>query len=229
MDHRSGTGGWARWQVLDKRSSHSSRPPRWPRAIAAAGLPGRPTARCAPQQLAPQQQPAAPQQQPAIVANNAALPGKTDGITTDGVTPSAQHPLEPALQMAYAAINNIRNNIKDYSCTMVKRERINGKLNDQEFMFLKVRHEPFSVYMYFLGPEKLRGQEAIYVEGKNNGNLLGHGVGIKKIAGTVPLAADRRYGHAGSALPDHRDRHAQPDQAAGRSGRGRTSGLASAK
>ena len=84
-------------------------------------------------------------------------------------------------------MNNIRANIKDYSCTMVKRERINGKLNDQEFMYLQVRHEPFSVYMYFLGPEKLKGQEALYVAGKNNGNLLGHGVGIRKIAGTVPL------------------------------------------
>jgi hypothetical protein len=62
------------------------------------------------------QQPAAPQQEPAIVANNAALPGKADVITPDGVQPQqAQHPLEPALQMAYAAMNNIRNNIKDYS------------------------------------------------------------------------------------------------------------------
>lgn len=152
------------------------------------------------QQLAPQQ-PAAPQQQPAIVANNAALPGKGDVITPDGVSPAAGHPLEPALQMAYAAMNNIRNNIKDYSCTMVKRERINGKLNEQEFMFLKVRHEPFSVYMYFLGPDKLRGQEAIYVEGKNNGNLLGHGVGIKKIAGTVPLQPTGAMAMQGQRYP----------------------------
>ena len=59
--------------------------------------------------------------------------------------------------MAYAALTNIRNNIKDYSCTMIKHERIDGKLNDQEFMYLQIRHEPFSVYMYFLGPDKLRG------------------------------------------------------------------------
>ena len=102
---------------------------------------------------------------------------------------------------------------------MVKRERIDGKLDDQEFMFIKVRHQPFSAYMYFLGPENLKGQEAIYVDGKNNGNLLGHGVGIKKIAGTVPLQADRRDGHAGPALSDHRDRHSEPDQAADRSRR----------
>jgi hypothetical protein len=111
------------------------------------------------------------------------------------------HPLDPALQMAYAALNTIRNNIKDYSAVMVKRERIGNKLNDQEFMYLKIRHEPFSVYMYFLGPEKLRGQEALYVEGKNNGNLLGHGVGIRKIAGTVPLQPNGAMAMAGQRYP----------------------------
>ena len=112
-----------------------------------------------------------------------------------------EHPLEPALRMAYAAIKNINTNIKDYSAVMVKRERVNGRLNDQEFMYIKIRHQPFSVYMYFLGPEKLRGQEAIYVEGQNNGNLLGHGVGIKKIAGTVPLQPTGALAMAGQRYP----------------------------
>jgi len=112
-----------------------------------------------------------------------------------------QHPLEPALQMAFAALTNIRNNVKDYSCTMVKRERVNGKLGEQEFMFLKIRHEPFSVYMYFLYPERIKGQEALYVAGKNNGNLLGHGVGIRKIAGTVPLLPTGAMAMAGQRYP----------------------------
>ena len=130
------------------------------------------------------------------VANNPvpAQPGVGQGA-------QAEHPLVPALQIAYAAMNNIRANIKDYSCTMVKRERIGGKLNDQEFMYLQVRHEPFSVYMYFLGPEKLKGQEALYVAGKNNGNLLGHGVGIRKIAGTVPLQPNGAMAMQGQRYP----------------------------
>jgi outer membrane lipoprotein-sorting protein len=111
------------------------------------------------------------------------------------------HPLEPALQMAYAAMTNIRNNVKDYSCTLVKRERIGGKLNEQEFMFLKIRHEPFSVYLYYLGPDRIRGQEAIYVAGRNNGNLLGHGVGIRKIAGTVPLLPTGAMAMQGQRYP----------------------------
>lgn len=140
-------------------------------------------------------------EQPAAVVGD---PAKVAALPTppgDGAPNANEHPLEPALRMAYAAMNNIRNNIKDYSAVMVKRERIGNKLNDQEFMYIKIRHEPFSVYMYFLGPEKLRGQEAIYVEGKNNGNLLGHGVGVKKIVGTVPLQPTGAMAMMGQRYP----------------------------
>jgi outer membrane lipoprotein-sorting protein len=164
-----------------------------PQAPAAAG--GRPNRDQLTQPVfrVAQQQP----QQPAIVANNT-VPGPQPEV---GAVPPQQHPLEPALQMAYAAMTNIRNNIKDYSCTMIKHERIGGKLAEPEYMYLKVRHEPFSVYMYFLGPERIRGQEAIYVDGQNNGNLLGHGVGIRKIAGTVPLQPTGAMAMQGQRYP----------------------------
>src|SRR5687767_7943582 len=58
------------------------------------------------------------------------------------------HPLEPALDRAYKALKQIEREYKDYTCTLVKRERVDGKLTDYEYMFTKVRHEPFSVYMY---------------------------------------------------------------------------------
>jgi outer membrane lipoprotein-sorting protein len=137
------------------------------------------------------QQPANP---PRLAANNN-LPSQLAPPNPN------EHPLEPALRMAYAAINNIDANIQDYSAVMVKRERIGSKLNEQEFMYIKIRHKPFSVYMYFLGPPRLRGQEAIYVEGHNNGNLLGHGVGIKKIAGTVPLQPTGALAMVGQRYP----------------------------
>jgi hypothetical protein len=142
-----------------------------------------------------------PDNQPRVAANNA-LPAQPPAPDPQGqaVNP-AEHPLEPALRMAEAAVTNINENIHDYSAVMVKRERVGGKLNEQEFMYIKIRHKPFSVYMYFLGPEKLRGQEAIYVEGQNNGNLLGHGVGIRKIAGTVPLQPTGALAMAGQRYP----------------------------
>ncbi|MGD9723434.1 MAG: DUF1571 domain-containing protein [Pirellulales bacterium] len=134
-----------------------------------------------------------------VVANNT-LPPRADNVAQPNNQPP-QHPLEPAIQMAKSAMVNMRANIQDYSCTIIKHERIGGKLADREYMFLKVRHEPFSVYMYFLGPERLRGQEVIYVEGQNNGNLLGHGVGIRKIAGTVPLQPTGAMAMQGQRYP----------------------------
>ncbi len=123
------------------------------------------------------------------VANKLDGEEQTDGTAAPaGGQPAAQaHPLEPALQMAYKALGTIQNNIKDYSCTLVKRERIDGTLLAPEFMFIKIRHQPFSVYTYFKAPESKKGQEALYVEGKNDGCLLGHGVGIKKVVGTLSL------------------------------------------
>ncbi len=99
-----------------------------------------------------------------------------------------EHPLEPALALARKGLNQLRSNIKDYSCTVVKRERIDGKLNEHEYMFAKIRHEPFSVYLYFLAPDAVKGQEVIYVEGRNDGNMLAHaGSGVRAMVGTVSL------------------------------------------
>ncbi len=137
--------------------------------------------------------------EPARVAKNT-VPAKTE-IESPAVGHPQQHPLEPAVQMAKNAMIAIGNNVQDYSCTLIKRERIGGKLNEREYMYLKVRHEPFSVYMYFLGPNRLRGQEVIYVDGQNNGNLLGHGVGIRKIAGTVPLQPTGAMAMQGQRYP----------------------------
>jgi outer membrane lipoprotein-sorting protein len=97
-----------------------------------------------------------------------------------------EHPLMPCLRWAYDGIDDIER-IQDYSARMVKRERINGKVGEYESMFVKVRHRPFSVYMYFLGPEKKKGQEVIYSEAANDGKMLAHGVGIQKMFGTVSL------------------------------------------
>ena len=96
----------------------------------------------------------------------------------------------PVLRWAYSGLGNIEK-IQDYSATVAKRERIGGKLLDYEYMFVKLRQKPFSVYMYFLGPAALKGQEVIYVEGQNNGNMWAHGVGIKNtMFGTVSLKPD---------------------------------------
>ncbi len=138
-----------------------------------------------------------------------------DAVAADGAqqpaAPAAAHPLQPALDMAYKALATIEGerrpdgtvpwNIKDYSCTLMKRERIDGTLQPAEIMFVKIRHQPFSVYTYFKVPEGVKGQEALYVAGKNDGCLLGHGVGIKKVVGTIALKPDSMLAMRGNRYP----------------------------
>ena len=72
---------------------------------------------------------------------------------------------------------NIEKNIHDYSAVVVKRERDGKDLSPVQVMFIKVRHHPFSVFLRMLTPDASKGQEAIYVEGQRNGNLVGHTTG----------------------------------------------------
>lgn len=96
-----------------------------------------------------------------------------------------EHPLMPALRLAKQGLKEIDSNIRDYSCTLVKRERIDGVLAEPQFVFTKVRHEPFSVYMFFLKPFK--GQEVLFVEGRNNNDLLALAHDWRRKFGVVSL------------------------------------------
>lgn len=93
------------------------------------------------------------------------------------------HPLDPALALAHDGLRNIRENVRDYKSVMVKRERIGTTLHDYEYMYAAIRNEqvvngqvvvPFSVYLYFLKPEDIKGREVIYVRGQNNGKMIAH-------------------------------------------------------
>jgi hypothetical protein len=133
------------------------------------------------------QAPAVPPQGPGLVPNGDAAKGNA-GAGDATVATVGAHPLQPALELAQKGLAGLRGTIKDYSCTVVKRERIDGKLGDHEYMFAKIRHEPFSVYLYFLAPDAVKGQEVIYVDGKNDGNMLAHaGSGVRAMMGTVAL------------------------------------------
>jgi outer membrane lipoprotein-sorting protein len=112
-----------------------------------------------------------------------------------------EHPLMPALRWAQQGLPAVQA-IQDYSATMVKRERVGGKLGEPEYMFIKIRHRPFSVYMYFLGPQNLKGQEVIFVQGQNNGNMWAHTVGVKDaLVGTVSLKPDGFIAMQGNRYP----------------------------
>jgi len=93
------------------------------------------------------------------------------------------HPLDPALDMARDALKVVEQTLTDYTCRIVKQERIKGTLGDQEFVDAKIRNRkmqdgkvisPLSVYMKFVQPDNVKGREVIWVEGKNNNKLRAH-------------------------------------------------------
>ena len=99
---------------------------------------------------------------------------------------SAEHPLTPALQHAKACLEKAKA-MKGYECQFAKKEVVGTEMISQT-MKMKVRHEPFSVYMLFQDPNE--GREVIFVDGKNNGNLLVHESGFASLIGTLELAPD---------------------------------------
>ena len=102
-----------------------------------------------------------------------------------------RHPLEPVLDFARDGLKNIRENVTDYTATIIQRERINGKLREESFMFAKIRNRkldkdgnikvPLSVYLKYLKPKAVAGREVIWIENENDGNLIAHEPGIKNI------------------------------------------------
>ena len=116
-------------------------------------------------------------------------------------TPAAAHPLDPEINYARQRVAAMEQNIQDYSCVFTKREMVDGKLLPYEQMFMKVRHKPFSVYMYFLGPEDVKGQQVVYVEGQNNGKMVAQPVGLKGKFGPYYLDPNGSFAMAGQRYP----------------------------
>jgi hypothetical protein len=98
----------------------------------------------------------------------------------------ANHPFRPAVERAKRALAEMAK-IKDYSAVTIRLERDkSGRLGEHNFMFAKIRHEPFSVYLNFLGPPAVKGREVIYYQGRNDGKIVVHEPhGLGSLAGAL--------------------------------------------
>jgi hypothetical protein len=121
---------------------------------------------------------------------------------------AAEHPLAGALRIAQGVMDNINQNVHDYTCVMMKQERIDGKLNEPEYMSAKIRNQnpargvPFSVYLKFIAPDDAVGREVIYVEGQNGGKLVAHeGKGLRAKFGKVELLPTSALAMEGNRYP----------------------------
>ena len=101
-------------------------------------------------------------------------------LTLDRAT-AQQHPLWPALKMAVSSYQHIRQDVRDYSCHLVRRERVRGRVQPEEFIAVKVRHQrsrdgqvviPFGVYLKVLAPSQVQGREVLFVDGKYDNMML---------------------------------------------------------
>jgi hypothetical protein len=112
-----------------------------------------------------------------------------------------EHPLMPALRVATKALSHIDSNIQGYTATMVKQERIGGVLGEQEAAFIKVRHQPFGVYMFFLKPNQ--GQECLYIDAPDGskGMLQARGAGFKRRLGVFELDPEGSLAMKGQKYP----------------------------
>ncbi|MCA9183318.1 MAG: DUF1571 domain-containing protein [Planctomycetales bacterium] len=105
------------------------------------------------------------------LASKQALPGQ-----------ESQHPLRPLLVEARQALAYIEQEVHDYTCNLVKRERIEGKLLPQETLFAKVLHgngeledEASSsdcIYLRFDSPATVSGREILFKLGGEPSKLL---------------------------------------------------------
>ena len=113
---------------------------------------------------------------------------------------AGEHPLIPVLKWAKAGRPKIAE-VKDYTALITKQETINGEKQEAQMMELKIRHEPFSVYLKFRYPRDVAGQQVIYIEGQNNGNMWAHGTGLQRKLGTVSLDPNGLIAMRGNKYP----------------------------
>ena len=111
----------------------------------------------------------------------APIPLLTADETGTTAPAATAHPLAWTLKYASSNSDYIHQNVRDYSCRLIKRERIDGKLQSPQFARVKVRCEqkqdgevvkPMAVFMQFLAPAKIKDRRILYIDGENNGDML---------------------------------------------------------
>lgn len=140
-----------------------------------------------------------PQAVPAIIGQ-VLQPGEANSNTESQPAVEARPQLpstEPltgrwALESSLSLLEQGRERLKKmsgYSVTFSRQERIDGELLDPQTIKLKVRHEPFSLYMKWTQGDK--GRQLVYVEGQNENNVLVQPGGlIGRATGALPFAPD---------------------------------------
>ena len=102
-------------------------------------------------------------------------------LAVPGPRPVSEHPLAPVLKFAHEERAYLQQTVRDFTCRVTKRERIDGELQDYYSIDMRVREQtyageqmtqPLSVLLEFLGPSHVEGRRALFVAGQNDNKLL---------------------------------------------------------
>jgi len=128
-----------------------------------------------------------PGQPPAPQAVSSNAPTGEAPVPPTTAAPQQVSPMDAPLRLIREA-QQAYQNVRDYTCLLIKRERMNGRLPPQNVIEMKVRAQPFSVYLRWIEPRNEAGQEVCYVAGKNNGQMRVHPKGVLgSVAGFISL------------------------------------------
>jgi hypothetical protein len=119
--------------------------------------------------------------------------------TDDAAQFDSNHPLAPALKIAYESYDFLTSEVQDYSCRVVKREQVDGRLRPYEYFDAKVRQEwreggrlvhRRGVYLKYAAPTSIAGRQVLWVDGQNDNKLIVRRGGKRFNYITVELSPD---------------------------------------
>jgi hypothetical protein len=171
------------WGLSRKRSNRDATMAAVPQRSETTASASDPTRRLAPSGSARSQTPTSGVLLPAIAASIGAPrlgSHRADG-SQPGVTRKADEQNLELLRRVCDLLKSGRDQfvqIPAYSATFIKRERIGSDLTELTTLELKVRHQPFAIYLKWLEGRGV-GKEVLFNEGENDGNLLVRLGGVK--------------------------------------------------
>jgi hypothetical protein len=121
--------------------------------------------------------------QPPVSTPMAAQPAAPRPMAQTTPAAGTASPMDEPVRLIHEA-QQAYHNVRDYTCLLVKRE---SPQPPDHVLEMKVRTQPFSVYLRWLAPRSEAGQEVCYVAGRNDGKMRVHPKGMLGAVGFISL------------------------------------------
>jgi len=115
-------------------------------------------------------------------------PDSLPHLASDGAQESPPSSIAELVEQAQQMLQHMRLHVRDYTATLVKQERISGKLAPEARMLLKIRNpaaasssQPaagIAAYLKFTAPKAMQGREVIWVDRGADSKLIAHESGF---------------------------------------------------